>query len=100
MQFTQILGFIGSGLVIVAYVPQISHLINKACSQGISMRAYALWLASSALLLTHAIAIGSTVFILLQSLHLVATATIFAYSYKSLGKACEGCFKKISNGHS
>ncbi|MGH8733867.1 MAG: PQ-loop domain-containing transporter, partial [Burkholderiales bacterium] len=37
------IGYIGTGIVIGAYAPQISHLWTEHCSAGISERAYALW---------------------------------------------------------
>lgn len=36
-------GYVGTALVIVAYLPQITHLIREKCSAGISFGAYAIW---------------------------------------------------------
>jgi PQ loop repeat len=44
-----VIGYIGTGLVIGAYAPQISHLWTEHCSAGISERAYALWALASRL---------------------------------------------------
>jgi hypothetical protein len=44
-----VIGDVGTGIVIGAYVPQIWHLWSEHCSAGISERAYALWVLSSAL---------------------------------------------------
>jgi uncharacterized protein with PQ loop repeat len=63
----KIIGLVGSGLVIWAYVPQIEHLIKEHCSAGISRRAYALWFIAALLLLIHAVMIRDTVFIFLQA---------------------------------
>src|SRR2546425_10421582 len=54
MNLPQILGFVGTGLVALAYIPQIYHLINEHCSAGISIKAYALWFLASVLFLIHA----------------------------------------------
>jgi len=84
MNGSQILGLLGTGLVAVAYVPQIKHLIKEHCSAGISVEAYSLWFAASALFLTHAMMIRDLVFIFVQVLNLVAISivVIFATKYK------------------
>jgi uncharacterized protein with PQ loop repeat len=51
MTATQILGFLGTGLVIVGYVPQIVHLVKERCTAGISISAFSLWCAASLLFL-------------------------------------------------
>ena len=78
----QVLGFIGSGLVILAYVPQIRHLIKEHCSQGISRYAYILWLIAATLLLFHAVMIGDAVFIVLQIISALATGLVLFYAEK------------------
>jgi uncharacterized protein with PQ loop repeat len=78
----QILGFIGSGLVILAYVPQIRHLIKERCSAGISRYAYVLWLTAAVLLLIHAVMINDTVFITLQAISVLATGLILFFAEK------------------
>ena len=86
---TGLAGFVGTLLVIVAYVPQIHHLIKERCTGGISLRAYYLWLAAAVLLLIHAIAIQDPVFILLQTYQLAACGLIVFYCRKYRGSACE-----------
>ena len=84
MAIYNIIGFIGSGLVLIAYIPQIRHLLREHCSAGISRRAYILWVIAALFLLIHAIMIDDAVFIFLQTISLLATATvlIFAEKYK------------------
>lgn len=84
MILIEIIGFIGSGLVIWAYVPQIKYLIKDHCSAGISRRAYALWFIAAPLLLIHAVMIRDTVFIFLQAANVLLTLVIliFAGKYK------------------
>ncbi len=86
---TSWVGFAGTFIVIIAYLPQITHLVKAQCSAGISLKAYGLWLASSLLLLGHAFNLNDAVFIALQSYQLGATMTIviFAWKYKNL--TCE-----------
>jgi uncharacterized protein with PQ loop repeat len=77
-------GLIGTTLVIIAYLPQILHLVKGPCSAGISLKAYVMWLASSLLLFTHAFSIKDPVFIAFQSYQLGATSMIvfFAHRYQ------------------
>ena len=49
----EIIGWIGTTLVIIAYYPQIHHLYVKKCAWGISVSTWLLWLAASVLLLTY-----------------------------------------------
>ena len=81
---TEIAGFAGAGLAGAAYVPQVSHLIRARCSAGISRLAFGVWLLSSVLTTTRAIAIGAGVFIVLGGIEIVATAVIMlcAIRYK------------------
>ncbi len=58
-------------MVIVAYVPQIHHVIKEHCSAGISARAYSLWFFASVLFLIHAPMIKDLVFIIVQIANLL-----------------------------
>jgi hypothetical protein len=71
-----IIGYVGTGLVIGAYAPQIWHLWTEHCSAGISERAYALWALASALFLGHSVIIGDAVFMVTQLVNIVALAII------------------------
>jgi len=86
---TGLAGFAGTLLVIVAYVPQVHHLIKERCTGGISLRAYTLWLAAAVLLLLHAIGIRDPVFILLQAYQLTACGLIVFFCRKYKGSVCE-----------
>ncbi len=73
---SEILGFAGTAVVAIAYVPQIVHLHREHCSAGISLKAYSLWCVSSALFLIHAVMIRDAVFTGVQLVNLVAVAVI------------------------
>ncbi|MHB8660763.1 MAG: PQ-loop domain-containing transporter [Minisyncoccota bacterium] len=88
MTLVEIIGFIGSGLVIWAYVPQITHLIREHCSAGISRRAYALWFIAALLLLIHAVMIRDIVFIFLQTANALLTLVILVFAYKYKNGIC------------
>ncbi len=63
-----------------AYVPQIWHLAHEHCSAGISRLAFVIWLVSSALIASHALAIGAGVFIVLGVVQVGATALIVVFA--------------------
>jgi len=85
---TEIAGFAGAGLAGAAYVPQISHLVRARCSAGISRLAFAVWLLSSLLTTTRAVAIGAGVFIMLGGTQIVATALIIFYAARYKDTLC------------
>lgn len=82
MTATEIIGFIGSGLVLWAFEPQIRHLVQEKCSAGISRRAYTLWSVAGLFLLIHAIMIRDAVFIFLQIVNVSLTLTILILAQK------------------
>ena len=82
------IGYVGTGLVIGAYAPQISHLWTEHCSAGISERAYAIWVLASALFLSHSIVIGDTVFMVTQLVNLVALAIILVLVRRFRNQIC------------
>ena len=83
------LGFAGMAVCVLAYLPQIIHLIKEHCSAGLSPGAYCMWGLAALLLLTYAIVKRDIVFISLQSYHLGAGALIFYYCLKYKGELCE-----------
>jgi uncharacterized protein with PQ loop repeat len=76
MTLPETLGFIGTGLVSVAYIPQIRHLIKEHCSAGISAKAYVLWFMASVFFLVHAAMIVDAVFIGVQIVNLLVMGMI------------------------
>lgn len=51
----EVIGWIGTALVVIAYYPQIHHLWKQNCAWGISVSTWLIWLAASVLLLTYCI---------------------------------------------
>lgn len=51
----EIIGWIGTTLVVIAYYPQIRHLWVEKCAWGISVSTWVIWLIASALLLIYCI---------------------------------------------
>jgi uncharacterized protein with PQ loop repeat len=98
MNMLSIIGLLGAAISGFAYLPQISHLINEKCSAGISQRAYALWILSSALLFINALYIHSLVFVVLGIIQLVSTITIYIFSSKYKNQVCEFHANLITKG--
>lgn len=88
MQFSQLAGFLGTALAVIAYFPQIVHLIKEHCSAGISYEAYLLWCLSGILLLMHALVIHDNVFIVLQAGNTVAAFLILGYTTRYQRGVC------------
>jgi len=88
VNISQMLGFLGTGLVVVGYVPQIHHLIREYCSAGISIKAFVLWSAASFLFLNHATMIMDVVFIWVQLMNLVAGCVIVSLCRRYQGEIC------------
>jgi lipid-A-disaccharide synthase-like uncharacterized protein len=73
----EMLGWAGTALVIVAYVPQIHHLYVEECAWGISISTWLIWLLAGALLLSYCIFRNDTLFTVVQGVNLTAiVATI------------------------
>jgi uncharacterized protein with PQ loop repeat len=83
------LGFAGTTLCILAYLPQIIHLVKEKCSVGLSEGAYIAWAVASMLLLSYSICMRDTVFIALQSYQLGSTVLICFFCRKYKGSLCE-----------
>ena len=68
----EVIGWIGTGLVVVAYYPQIHHLWAEKCAWGISITTWVIWLIASTFLLTYALMGGSFLFVFVQAINLLA----------------------------
>lgn len=88
MTASQILGFVGTGLVVAGYVPQIVHLIRERCTAGISIPAFSLWCAASILFLIHAVVIRDAVFVGVQTVNLGAGGLIVWFCVRYKGEIC------------
>jgi uncharacterized protein with PQ loop repeat len=88
MNISQVSGFVGTGLVIAGYAPQIYHLIKERCTAGLSLPAFAVWCSASLLFLVHAMMIRDVVFVGVQIVNLAAGGTIVAFCKKYDGQVC------------
>lgn len=83
------LGFAAITLSVMAYLPQVTHLIKEHCSAGLSPGAYFMWVVSAVLLLAYSIAKNDPVFISLQGYQAAAGALILFLCLRYKGQLCE-----------
>ena len=88
MNVSQLVGLIGTGLVIAGYVPEIYHLIKERCTAGLSLPAFAVWLVASLLFPIYAVLIRDLVFVGVQVVSLVAGGVIVAFCERYDGHVC------------
>jgi len=79
----EIIGWIGTALVIIAYFPQIHHLWREKCAWGISLKTWVIWLFSSALLLIYALLREEILFVVVQIINIAAILTTIALIRRS-----------------
>ncbi len=68
----EIIGWIGTTLVIVAYYPQIRHLRREKCAWGLSLTTWLIWLVSSLFLLAYSILEHDMLFTAVQIINIAA----------------------------
>jgi len=79
----EMLGWAGTALVIVAYIPQIRHLYVEKCAWGISISTWVIWLAAGALLLGYCIFRNDTLFAFVQVINITAIAATIMLALRS-----------------
>jgi uncharacterized protein with PQ loop repeat len=68
----EVLGWVGTALVLVAYYPQIHHLFVERCAWGISLLTWMIWLVASALLLTYCVLRRELLMCVVQGVNIAA----------------------------
>jgi uncharacterized protein with PQ loop repeat len=96
MTNSEIIGFVGTCLVIVGYIPQIVHLVKERCTAGISIPAFSLWWSASLLFLIHATMIGDAVFVGVQIVNLAAGGLIVGFCKRYEGEVCPFHRERVS----
>jgi uncharacterized protein with PQ loop repeat len=71
----KMIGWIGTVLVIIAYYPQIQHLLVERCAWGISIFTWLIWLVASALLLIYCITQKEMLMSIVQAISIIAIGT-------------------------
>ena len=70
----EVLGWVGTALVVVAYYPQIHHLYVERCACGISQLTWLIWLAASTLLLLYCLVRREAMLSVVQAVNIAAIA--------------------------
>jgi lipid-A-disaccharide synthase-like uncharacterized protein len=83
MQFGQMIGWVGTALVVIAYLPQIYHLLVQKCAWGISILTWVIWLIGSLMLLVYCILRVDLLFIVVQSINITAIGTTIFLARRS-----------------
>ncbi|MGH9962686.1 MAG: PQ-loop repeat-containing protein [Pyrinomonadaceae bacterium] len=81
----EMLGWAGTALVIVAYVPQIRHLYVEKCAWGISISTWLIWLVAGAFLLSYCIMRNDTLFTFVQGINITAIIATIILARRSNG---------------
>jgi len=71
----KIIGWVGTALVVVAYYPQIHHLLVERCAWGISVLSWLIWLVASVLLLTYCVVRRELLMCVVQGVNIAAIVT-------------------------
>jgi lipid-A-disaccharide synthase-like uncharacterized protein len=79
----EMLGWIGTALVIVAYVPQLRHLYVEKCAWGISIATWLIWLIAGALLLSYCVFRNDTLFTFVQVINITAILATIVLARRS-----------------
>jgi uncharacterized protein with PQ loop repeat len=79
----EIIGWIGTTLVIIAYYPQIRHLWVEKCAWGISVWTWVLWLIASLLLMIYCIVRGEVLLSVVQVSNIASIVTTIALVRRS-----------------
>lgn len=90
-EWTAWLGGLGSLLILIAYVPQIRHLIERQCTAALSLITWHLWWVGSLLLLVHAFAQADWPFVAVQVVNLAAVSLTLHYARKYEDRTCGEC---------
>ncbi|HVF46763.1 MAG TPA: PQ-loop repeat-containing protein [Pyrinomonadaceae bacterium] len=91
----EIIGWIGTTLVIIAYGPQIHHLWAEKCAWGISLWMWFIWLVSSAMLLSYSWFRGEVLFIVVQGINILAIVATIVLTRRS-NHLCSHHLSKIN----
>src|SRR5688500_8941820 len=79
----EMLGWAGTALVIVAYVPQIRHLYVEKCAWGISISTWLIWLVAGLLLLGYCVLRNDTLFTVVQAINITAIVAAIILALRS-----------------
>lgn len=94
----EIFGIVGIAISMLAYIPQVVHLVREHCSAGVSGRAWMMWVVSGVLVGALALHRRDPVFIMLQVSNLTSTAAIAFLAYRYRARVCDQHVDAIRSG--
>jgi uncharacterized protein with PQ loop repeat len=83
-----VLGLAGIAVSMFAYIPQVIHLVREHCSEGVSTRAWTMWLVGALLVGIVAVERRDAVFIVLQFSTCASAALILFLTHRYRGSQC------------
>lgn len=85
---TEILGFIGTLLVAIAYIPQIIKLLRQKCAACISIPMWEVWTLATFLILIYAYSTDDLVFRVFTTTNGIAIALITLLAFRYRNRTC------------
>lgn len=82
MNFYELFGFLGTFIVVAAYLPQIFHLAKVKRAEGVSLAAWFSWLVGTGMILVYALTAHDLIFILFQALSFISILAIIILTIK------------------
>ena len=86
LRIIELLALVAGVIGILAYVPQIIHMIKEHSSKGISLGAWILWFVTGVIVLVYALDIKDIIFISIQALNLIAIFVVLVLTLKYSNK--------------
>src|SRR6266542_3365732 len=83
-----IISYLGTGLIIIGYSPQIFHLIKEKCTAGLSREAFIIWSVASSCFFIHSCILKDLIFEIVQSISLFSSLIIVLYCFKYKNLYC------------
>ncbi len=97
LRIIELLALVAGVIGILAYVPQIIHMIKERSSKGISLGAWILWFVTGVIVLVYVLDIKDIIFISIQALNLIAIFVVLVLTLKYSNKKNNRC-KKWAHG--
>ena len=85
---TELFGFIGTALIAVAYIPQITKLVRQKCAACISIPMWEVWTVATFFILIHAYGTDDLVFRVFATVNAVAITIITVLAFRYRGNTC------------
>lgn len=94
----QIFGFVGTLLFILAYIPQVIHLMKHRRTEGVSLHSWVMWSVATILVLLHAMSGSDPIYQLfsLANFFFIVSITLLLVVYQKTSSVALPFKKKKS----